>query len=178
VSGAARTRNTARWNSARSRSASLRRRTGCTKLVSRTTAASAPGETRTEVPVKPVCQKVPCGHRPQPEGLRRQPRARTSPLVASCIAVMIRMVSAFRTGWCLGRSKAPANRARSSAVPNRPAWPLTPPSANAFPSWTSPLRLAKLSAGRPPSAPPRPFRLGSLECALERLPAGRQVMLS
>src|SRR6202047_2101780 len=66
-----------------------------------------------------------------------QPRAREVPSGLDSRRVNKATVSGRRMGGPPLRIQW-ANRATSSAVANRPAWPATPPSTLAFSSWTSP----------------------------------------
>ncbi len=128
----------ARCTSARNAPIRSSLRTGWTALLSSTTAIPSSRAISSEVPVKPVCQIVPSGQSPQAAGSNRQPSTRGSAPAPARRAVISARVPPLSTGCRSGVSSALANRPRSSAVPNNPACPLTPPSANALPSCTCP----------------------------------------
>jgi hypothetical protein len=89
---------TARCTFVRNPAIPAARRTGCTALVSSTTAASSAGAMSIEVPVKPVCQIVPAGQLPHWSGRTRQPSTRASGSAPACLLVISAIVAADKTG--------------------------------------------------------------------------------
>src|SRR5216683_6004065 len=132
-------------------------RVGCTRFVSSTTKSCRSGSIQIEVPVNPVCPKL-CAEKycplDPPSVGTAHPSVRVPP-ESCCGVVNCAIVARFRIRWCAYTppfSSIWQNAARSGAVLKSPAWPETPPMANAFSSCTSPCtsrcrKLLSISVG-------------------------------